>query len=322
FNYTSSGNKFIDTVNVRKTFAVLSKAKIDQFMLSWGSMLPFGVSKQETFSAYATDVVSFTDRLSAMLSLRVDRYSYKGVSNTDGYNQTSLAPKLGLVYQVIKNGLSVFGNYMSGFQNNAPLTQPDGTTLVLKPMYANQYEAGIKAEALGNKLAVTASYYNITIDNATRVAANGFSVQDGKQVSKGAELEVTGNPLPGLNIVAGYAYNDNRIIRTTDHNIEGNKAANAPESVVNAWVGYRFQETMFKNIGLGFGGNYVGKNYMTTANTYFIPAYTVLNGTLFYDADKWRLGLKVNNIAGKKYWDLYGAPQALRNIAVSLVVKF
>src|SRR3546814_7280765 len=53
--------------------------------------------------------------------------SRKEVEGEEGFKQTSLAPKLGLVYQVVPQQVSLFGNYMSGFQNVAPVVQPDGS---------------------------------------------------------------------------------------------------------------------------------------------------------------------------------------------------
>src|SRR5690606_32147680 len=60
-----------------------------------------------TYGVYVSDVVSITDRLMAMLSLRVDRFDSKGTRNnrtgaiSGEYAQTTVSPKLGIVYQVV-----------------------------------------------------------------------------------------------------------------------------------------------------------------------------------------------------------------------------
>lgn len=313
-----SGGRLVmlDTIYTTASFAPIRRKAVDDIMPLYTSE----IADQETWSAYASDVVNFTDRLSAMLSLRVDKFERKKVGNTDGFKQTSLSPKLGLVYQVVKDKISLFGNYMNGFQNNAPVQQPDGSVLVLKPLYAVQYEGGVKAELIDKKLGITASYYDILIDNATRTEAN-FTVQDGKQRSKGIDIEVIGNPVAGLSIVAGYAYNDNRIIKSSNPAIEGNKATASPENVVNFWSTYTFQNTL-KGFGLGFGANYADKNFFTGDNTFYMPSYTVYNATVFYDQTKWRLGLKLNNLTDKKYWDIGGNSQTPRNVMASLSFKF
>lgn len=306
----------LDNIDVTTNFAPIRRKAVDAVMPLYTS----AIADQETLSAYASDVVNFTDRLSAMLSLRVDKFERKKVGNTDGFKQTALSPKLGLVYQLIKDKVSVFGNYMNGFQNLAPVTQPDGSILVLDPIYATQYEGGVKAELFNKKLSITASYYNIDIDNATRTEAN-FTVQDGKQRSKGIDFEVMGNPIAGLSIVAGYAYNDNRIIKSSNPAIEGNKATTSPENVANFWATYTLQNQL-RGLGFGFGANYADKNFFTADNTFYMPSYTVYNATVFYDQTKWRLGLKLNNLTDKKYWDIGGNSQTPRNFMASLSFKF
>ena len=210
---------------------------------------------------------------------------------------------------------------MNGFQNTAPVTQPDLTQLVLDPIYAVQYEGGIKAEAFNKKLSATASYYTIKIDNATRTDAVGVTYQDAEQESKGVDFELIANPFSGLNIVAGYAYNENKILKASDPSIEGNIAAGAPKNVVNFWTTYTLQNKL-KGLGAGFGANYVDKSYFATDNNFYMPSYTTYNATVFYDQSSWRVGVKFNNMSNKKYWDFYGNSQAPSNFLVNLTIKF
>ena len=81
------------------------------------------------------------------------------------------------MYQILPERISAFANYMSGFQNVAPVIQPDGNRFVIDPIFANQAEGGIKSELFNKKLSMTASYYYIKIDNATRVNADMFTGQ-------------------------------------------------------------------------------------------------------------------------------------------------
>lgn len=306
----------LDVVDVTKDFAPIRKDQVDPALKA----MEFGVPNEQTFSVYASDVISFTDRLSAMLSLRFDNFVQKKLEDTPGYNQTALSPKLGLVYEVVKDQVSLFGNYMNGFQNSGPVSQPDQTLLILKPIYANQYEGGIKVEGFDKKISTTLSYYNITIDNATRTTPTGFNIQDGKQVSKGIDFEFIANPFAGLNIIAGYAYNDNRIVKSSDVSIEGNKASGAPENVVNFWLSYKFQNKL-KDLGFGFGGNYVDKQYKFENESFYAPSYSTYSATVFYDRPVWRIGVKFNNITDTKYWDSYGMAQNPANFLVNLTLR-
>ena len=282
-------------------------------------------NKQGSYSAYASDVLSITDRLNAMLSLRVDRFENaapiaNGVKAATGsYNQTAFSPKIGLTYQLVKNQFSLFGNYMNGFQNTGPVTQPTGTIDILKPRQANQWEGGVKLETFGKKLSATLSYYDIKISNDTRLV-NGITIQDATSKSKGFEAEVIANPVLGLNIVAGYAKNSYRIINAGAN--VGNYQAQTPTDYANLWVSYKFTGQTLKNIGLGFGGNYVSDNFFDAENTIVIPKYTIINASVFYDQPKWRLSLKANNLSNEKYWTNYGIPETLRQYLANISFKF
>ena len=282
-------------------------------------------NKQGSYSAYVSDVLSITDRLNAMLSLRVDRFENaapiaNGVkAGTGSYNQTAFSPKIGLTYQLVKDQLSLFGNYMNGFQNTGPVTQPTGTIDILKPRQANQWEGGVKLETFGKKLSATLSYYDIKISNDTRLV-NGITIQDATSKSKGFEAEVIANPVSGLNIIAGYAKNSYRIINAGAN--VGNYQAQTPTDYANLWVSYKFTGQMLRNIGLGFGGNYVSDNFFDAENTIVIPKYTIINASVFYDQPKWRLSLKANNLSNEKYWTNYGIPETLRQYLANISFKF
>ncbi|MEQ6119962.1 TonB-dependent receptor [Reichenbachiella sp. MALMAid0571] len=319
-NAKNTGADVVDTIDITTDFRALRKEDVDPYLIP-GYWTGWNHGENHTISTYVSDVINLTDRLSTMLSLRLDHFNRKKMDGVEDYNQTALAPKLGLVYQVVKDQVSVFGNYMNGFQNTAPVNQPDGSQLTLNPIYAIQYEGGIKTEAFDEKLSSTLSYYNITIDNATRTNADGFTIQDGKQVSKGFDFELIANPITGLNIIAGYAYNDNRIVKAADESIEGNKATGAPENAINFWVSYKFQKTL-PGLGVGFGSNYVDKAYKFSDNVFYSPSYSVFNATLFYEHPIWRFGLKLNNLTNQKYWDAYGVAQPPRNFVANLTLKF
>jgi len=309
--FSSGVTRYLDTIDVRTPFNPMRRKTVDATL----TQTAYPVTTSKTFSVYASDVINFTDRLSAMLSLRLDNFKLDTDESTEGYNQTALSPKLGLVYQIVQDQVSVFGNYMNGFQNSPPATQPDATRLILDPVYAAQYEFGVKVEAFNKKLSTTLSYYNIKIDNAVQYDNDGFAFQNGEQVSKGFDFELIANPINGFNIIAGYAFNDNTIPAT------GKKAVGAPENVANFWTTYTLQNTI-KGLGAGFGINYVGKSYMFEDNVFYIPSYTTANATVFYDQPTWRIGLKFNNLSNEKYWDFYGNSQAPSNFLVNLTLKF
>lgn len=311
-----------DIVNTKRAIPGMVLEKIDALIAT--KVNTNSETKLSTYSAYASDVLNLSKRLIVMLSLRVDRFVNNpsitdGVAATNNYEQTALSPKFGFVYQLAPDQLSFFGNYMNGFQNVAPVVQPDGATSVFKPLNANQWEVGLKAEAFNRKLSGSISYYDIAINNATRLE-NNFTLQDGSQKSKGYEIELIANPVTGLNIVAGYSKNENKVTKAADY--VGNYVAQMPTDFVNLWLSYKFSGQALKNLGLGIGGNYVSDCYFDPANIITIPGYTLLNASVFYDQPKWRITFKGNNLTNQAYFSNYGLPQPLKQFTGSLTFKF
>lgn len=317
-----------DTVNFTKTVKGITKDRINA--LSDQKGFTNTTTKATTYSVYVSDVINITPAFMAMLSLRADRYTTDGTFNVntgkyDGdYNQTSLSPKFGLLYQLIKDKLSLFGNYMNGFVNLAPVTQPDNTILKLDPQFGNQWEGGLKFDLLKNKLSGSVSYYDIAISNSTRTETiNGanFTVQDGTQSSKGFEAEIIANLVPGFNLVAGYAYNENKYTKASPA-LEGKLVTFSPRNVANVWVSYFIPKGAIKGLGLGIGANYVDASWFESTNTFELPAYTLLSATVYYDQPKFRLSVKGNNLLDEQYWNSTGMPQKPLNFLASVAFKF
>ncbi|WP_428229428.1 TonB-dependent siderophore receptor [Flavobacterium sp.] len=287
----------------------------------------FVSNNENTYSAYVSDVLNVTDKLLVMGGIRVDRYENKGTyypskdSIAGNYNQTAFSPKLGVVYQIMKDKIAVFGNYMNGFSN---VSGSDFNGNTFKPNQANQYEGGFKFDL--NKISATLSYYDIQVTNITRDDPDhvNFSIQDGTQVSKGFEAELIANPISGLNIVAGYTYNDSKYEKS-NASVQGLRptTAGSPRTA-NLWASYRIVNGAAQGLGFGFGGIYGSEYYQTNTTTFkfSIPSYTVLDASLFYDQPRYRLGLKVDNLTNEKYWSYRLAAQNPTRITANITFKF
>lgn len=298
--------------------------------------IPYDKSQtgQDTYSTYISDVLNITDNLLAMASLRVDHFVNKGNYNinldttTGKYNQTALSPKLGLVYEVLKDKLSLFGNYMNGFSNNAPVRQPDGSFSSFKPSQANQWEAGVKLDLFNGRLNGTFSYYHIKVSdvvhNSFETGQSQFQVQNGGQLSKGVEAELIANPFTGFNLIAGYAYNDIYTIYT-DPDADGLHQWTGPAQTGNLWLSYHFVNKTLKGLGLGVGGNYNGKAYIQQSRSqgeFYLPSYKVLNASISYEKPVYRISLKMDNITNEVYWGSYVSQMMPRRFSATVAFKF
>jgi TonB-dependent siderophore receptor len=316
-----------DTINVRRSIKPMSLARIDELVARIGSV-NITEAKQQTLSAYFSDVINITDKLMAMVSLRVDHFNNKGTATNGGeragsYEQTAVSPKFGLVYQPVKDKVAIFANYMNGFQNIAPITQPDQSIFTPKPQFGNQWEVGTKLNSWNNRIVGSVSYYNIDITNVIRPnpTNTAFSVQDGSSVSRGVEADITLSPVNGLNVVFGYGYNELEYKKSTAAN-EGLKYG-FPKHAANWWASYRLVSTPLKGMGIGFGGNRLSTIYENNElGALTIPSYTRWDATLFYDQPRYRFGLKLNNLADTKYWGMNFDPQSPRQFLANISFKF
>lgn len=298
-----------------------------------------------THSAYISDVLNVTSKLLLSAGVRFDNFenrgSYDAASNTTSgaYSQNAFSPKFGAVYQIVEDQVSVFANYQSSFKNVVNTNAAPGSQMgTFKPEQANQIEAGVKLNAFSNKLSANISYYNIKVENIVRadVTIPNSSIQDGTQKSEGFELEINANPIPGLNIVAGYAYNNSKLEKA-DANVNGLRPTTAgPQNLANFWISYKLPTETIDGLGVGFGGNYAdetliynqnvigGTGAVTGRETFKLPSYTVLNASLFYDKPKYRVSLKVNNLTDELYFNGYTTinVQAPRTFMGSVTYKF
>lgn len=298
-----------------------------------------------THSAYVSDVLNITSKLLVSAGVRFDNFENRGYYNaasnttTGAFSQNAFSPKFGAVYQIVEDQVSVFANYQNSFKNVVNTNSVPGSQMgTFKPEQANQIEAGVKLNAFNNKLSANISYYNIEVENIVRadVTIPNSSVQDGTQKSEGFELEINANPIPGLNIVAGYAYNDSKLEKA-DANVNGLRPTTAgPQNLANLWVTYKLPAETINGLGIGFGGNYADETLIYNQNvidangavagreTFKLPSYTVLNASLFYDKPKYRVSLKVNNLTDELYFNGYTTinVQAPRTFMGSVIYKF
>jgi iron complex outermembrane receptor protein len=294
-----------------------------------------GTMETKIYSAYISDVVYILPNLSAMLSARVDHFTGNPTAYAveESKATTTFSPKLGLVYQPIQDKLSIFANYMNGFQNVEPVQNvaSDGSKYFayFDPEHANQWEVGTKASLVKDKLSITASYYNIKVKDKVMPDPTNVqnSIQGGEVESKGFEVSVVGSPIDGLNIIAGFSHNDSEVT-VGDPTYVGYRPEEAgPKNLFNFWANYKVQEGALKNVGIGFGANSASELYTlnrASIGTFAIPSYTIFNAALSYNEDKYSVILKLDNIANKKYFSGWSTvtPQRLRTVSLSLSYRF
>ncbi|RYY28754.1 MAG: TonB-dependent siderophore receptor [Sphingomonadales bacterium] len=121
---------------------------------------------------------------------------------TGARERGQFTPSLGAVLHLTDN-ITLYGSYSDIFNPQTAL-RADGA--VLNPRVGAQYEAGVKGRFFDDQLNASAAVFRSKDQNrALADTANpGFFVQAGEVSIKGFEFEVTGRPVPGLDLVASY----------------------------------------------------------------------------------------------------------------------
>ena len=281
--------------------------------------------KQKTYAAYIADVIGIGERLNVLLSLRYDHYQdgayqYRNAEPSPaGPDAGAFAPKLGFTYQVWKDRMVVFANYMQGINYVAP----DMGGHTFKPERARQTEGGVKIDLANGKLSSTISYYDILVKDKVRTDPTNpnLSIQDGTQQSRGVDIDIIASPVDGLNIVTGYGYNSSKFVKGETEKA-GKRPYGTPVNSGNIWLSYTLRHTAAKGLGIGAGAVYSDEFFGTDENDIIMPGYTVINANIFYNQPKFRISVGMDNIGSKKYWDVFGTPQMPRRLMASLLFRF
>jgi iron complex outermembrane recepter protein len=314
------------------------------------------------FGVYAQDLISFTDKIKLLAGLRWSwqesktetqdlTKNPKTITESAKKLDNAFSPKVGLVFQPTRD-MSVFASYSNSFTPNT------GTTVDLqpiKPSIIDQYELGIKKDFWKGILSTNVTVYQITNSNLAQTAefkADGSNnidsnvkVLTGETTSKGIEIDITAKPMDGLNIMAGYSYNDMRYTETSGLNgsfIEGDRLVRTPANTANLSFFYTLQVGALKGISLGAIGNYIGDrlggwndqiviNSITkavTINDRDIPmqGYTTIDLSAGYTWKKFSILCKLSNITNELNYTAHENysvnPIAPRQIMTSIKYKF
>jgi iron complex outermembrane receptor protein len=314
------------------------------------------------FGVYIQDLISITEKFKILAGLRWSWQESQPVTHnlavnpnvtTNGVKQKDVAfsPKIGLVFQPTKN-TSLFASYSDSFTPNT------GTTVsgdVLDPSIIAQYEVGVKNDFWKGLLSLNVTLYQITNDNLAQTAefkADGSTNTDttvkvlsGETKSKGIEVDITARPIEGLNINAGYSYNDMRYTKTSGTNgsfIVGDRLVRTPANTANLSFFYTLPNGKLKGLSFGAIGNYIGKrvggwnNQVVVNPTTFATSindreitlndYTTIDFSIGYDWKKFSLLCKLSNITNELNYTVHENysvnPIAPRQVLTSLRYKF
>lgn len=296
-----------------------------------------GYTKGNTLSAavYAFDTLKLSDRWMVNGGVRWERFhtetnsatftaaSNTGVTPATAETLVQNAPlsltdslfswKLGAVYKPLPNG-SVYVTVANS------LNPPGGTNFSLsssansaaqpnlQPQEGSNIELGTKWDLFDGRLTTTAAIYRS--ENKNELVSDGATAptytQIGKRRVDGVELGVVGQVTPALNLSAGLAYMDAKILQGVpagSNATSGGVIVFSPKVTFTSWATYKLPA----GFTIGGGARYVdtaarSSNTGAASNLWTIPAYWVADAMVSYVVNKnVSLQLNLNNLFDKAY---------------------
>lgn len=276
------------------------------------------LTRLTNYAAYIQDQIALSDSLKLLVGGRYDwisddtervEFGETGTTETRRIqNDGAFSPRIGLVYQP-SNTISLYASYSRSFNQAIGLSQ-DGSAF--EPSRGTQYEIGVKADFL-DRLSATLAAYEITKTNVNTADPDNpdFEIQIGEQRSRGIELEVGGEILPGWNIITSYAFTNAEI--SEDPVFEGNQVGGVPEHQASLWTTYQIQSGILEGLGFGLGLFYVGERPGDSSNTQTLDSYFRTDAALYYRRNRFNAAINVSNLFDSDYALGGGGIFAVRN---------
>ena len=278
-------------------------APIDVYNPVYGNFTPptslrhMPTSHENQIGFYAQDQLEW-ERWLVMLGLRYDR-SRSAVDDTPSGSRddSELTRRFGLMYRSAA-GFNPYLSYAESFQGQAGFNRANQA---FKPLRGKQWETGVKVQPLGDNLTITASLFDMTETNR-KVAGvvNGVAdtVQVGQARTRGAELEALAS-VAGFDVVATWTLLNARVARGIPAE-QGRQLARMPRHMASLWANHRFRLLGAPGFLAGAGVRYTGGSDDGTGHNN-VPAVTVYDAMLAYDAGPMRVALNVTNLFDKQY---------------------
>jgi outer membrane receptor for ferric coprogen and ferric-rhodotorulic acid len=290
---------------------------------TWGAQEIDGTMDQELKRLYGATRLRFTDELGAVVGFNFAEYHREGLRSGTPFDQTERewSPYAGITYSVLDNVL-LYASYSDIYQ---PQDQYDINDRYLDPSKGVNYEVGVKADWLDDRLLTTLALFSAEQEGLSTFAGmndDGQYYYKGVDVdSKGVELEVAGRVTEFVDVVLGF----------TSLQLEGAEGEDiyewVPRRTVNLALSAKLP--MFTALAFGVNGRWqsdISKVDEYTGATIRQDSYAIVNAFARWDVTS-QLYVRgnVNNVSDEKFITslyqigFYGAP---RNYTVSFGYRF
>ena len=315
----------------------------------------YPISEQKQYGIYGTLKLALLDSVHLSVGARDGSYGYNtrvqtflpsgalfATTNSQYQKSGTITPYGGLVWDLNKEW-SLYGSYTDIYKVQQNI---DITGALLPPITGSSYEAGTKAELLNNKLKFSLAYYTsersgLGVQGGT-ATINGvkntvFYLPNGKSTSQGIDAELTGQLLPGWQVITSYVFNENKTVAGGIASAPNGAPVTTlmPQHMFKFWSTYQLPGE-FDKWTIGAGVNWQSSTYVSgnvclgttvsvgssnvckdpanpattiplSAFSFTEPGHAVVNVRVAYKIDPhWLVSLNVNNLFDKVYYTTVG----------------
>ena len=205
------------------------------------------------FGLYAQDQIELPYHIHILAGFRYDNAKTSTSNENLGVRTPTIkdtndriSPRAGVWWRPVPE-FSLSGSHTENF--GASNTFTAGSLVPLPPQTAQQWEVGAKTELFGGRFVGSLAYFDLTKQNLP-VFFSGGTRAVGEGESRGLELDVSGEILPGWSVIGAYAYMP--FAKTTkddpDLGTMGKRLNNAPVNSGSLWTVYHFQEDRLQGL--------------------------------------------------------------------------
>lgn len=292
-------------------------------------------SSQINLALFASDRIRIAPTWSVLASLRWDhfrqRYRLAGTAASKGTlteaDPSFFSPKASLIWEpgtrqayYLSYGWAStfpFGGYIAAdtFPINASRRKLD-------PEKTRTLELGGKIGFLQDRLGLAGAIFRTTKNNTYYDSGTGTvtSTGDAQRIG-GVELSLSGQPLPGWRLYAGYTYLDSRILDSSTAANVGNPVQGVARNSASLWTSHTLAlPTLPGQLTIGGGATYRDGMFVRNDKMAEVPHNLSYDAMIAYEYANLRLTLTGYNLANRINYDSFfsgGRSDAARATPIS-----
>lgn len=281
--------------------------------VTYGAQSTQRTQSDQQLGLYVQDQIKFDKKVVVSLGARRDwaknetefLFLTSGMAVPSKQKDTANTWNLGLAY-LVDGGMTPYVSYATSF---VPTIGTNLAGAALEPETGRQVEAGLKYQPPGSATMMSAAVFDLRKQHvSTQDPANPANLlQTGEVQSRGLEFESKSELTRAVSLLGNLAYTNARITRSND-GTQGNRQQKVPKIAASVWIDYAFHQGALARLNVAGGVRHIGKSFGDQANSFEVPAYTVLDLALRYDLaglsaglSGTQLTLNVSNLTDEKY---------------------